>query len=237
MSTDSRWLSANAEWQAPKSQRFGRNGSSQNHQAKVETLMKHKDSSSVNSSKIWTRKVRVESDDASILELRKEAVDQKQRNSEVMIGSLSIPVKDCSTDQQGNCRVEARDEFGSTEPAMPKKCNIVGKPAKHNAFQIGSDRAAAKLWRPVRHEVGRQDPEEGVMSLQFDDPTSLNENPLQSCPMDSSGSSKSCQLPDGSAHQDWGFLVSTAKAFLAQRWKKAIAGDHVTLVLFPDTEF
>ncbi|KAK4718440.1 hypothetical protein R3W88_016778 [Solanum pinnatisectum] len=236
VSANSRRLSANAEWQAPKSLRFGRNGSNQNHQAKVEPLQKHKDSvSPVNNRKIWTRKVSVESDDASILEVQKEAIDQKQRNSEVMIGSLSISVKDWSTGRQGNCPVEAG--AGSTEPAMPKKCNIVEKPAKHNAFQIGSNRAAAKLYRPVRHEVGRQDPEEGVMSLKFDDRTSLNENPLQSCSMDSSGTHKNCQVPDGNAHQGWGFSISAAKAFLAQRWKEAIAGDHVMLVRCPDTEF
>ncbi|KAH0667956.1 hypothetical protein KY285_029162 [Solanum tuberosum] len=236
VSAYSRRLSANAEWQAPKSQRFGRNGSNQNHQAKVEPLQKHKDSvSPVNSRKIWTRKVSVESDDASILEVQKEAIDQKQRNSEVMIGSLSISVKDWSTGRQGNCPVEAG--AGSTEPAMPKKCNIVEKPAKHNAFQIGSNRVAAKLYMPVRHEVGRQDPEEGVISLKFDDRTSLHENPLQSCPMDSSVTHKNCQVPDGNAHQGWGFSISVAKAFLAQRWKEAITGDHVMLVRCPDTEF
>ncbi|MCE5165982.1 hypothetical protein HAX54_013698 [Datura stramonium] len=237
VSANSRWLSANAEWQAPKSQRFGENGNNQNHQAKVEPLQKHKDSGTpVNSSKLWTRKVSVESSDASILEVQKEAIDQKQRNSEVMIGSISIPVKDCSTDQQGNCPAEARDDFGRTELAMPKKCNILEKPAKHSAFQIWSNRAAAK-WRPVRHEVGRQDPVEGVMSLKFDDRTSLNENPLQSYPLDRSGSLKNCQVPDGNAHQGLGFSSSVAKAFLAQRWREAIAGDHVTLVFSPDTEF
>ncbi|XP_049369446.1 uncharacterized protein LOC125834335 isoform X1 [Solanum verrucosum] len=233
---NSRRLSANAEWQALKSQRFGRNGSNQNHQEKVEPLQKHKDSvSPVNSKKIWTRKVSVESDDASILEVQKEAIDQKQRNSEVMIGSLSISVKDWSTGRQGNCPVEAG--AGSTEPAMPKKCNIVEKPAKHNAFQIGSNRIAAKLYMPVSHEVGRQDPEEGVISLKFDDRTSLHENPLQSCPMDSSGTHKNCQVPDGNAHQGWRFSISVAKAFLAQRWKEAITGDHVMLVRCPNTEF
>ncbi|KAM3233878.1 putative protein isoform X1 [Capsicum annuum] len=234
VSANNRRLSANAEWQAPKSQRFGQNGNNQNHQAKVEPLQKHKDSGTpVNSSKIWTRKVRVGSDDASILEVRKEAIDQKQRNSEVMIGSISIPVKDCSTDQQGNCPAEARDDFGITEHAMPRKCNIVEKLAKRNAFQIGASRAAAKLWRPVRHEVGRQDPEEGVMSLKFDDWTS---SPLQSFALGSSGSRKNCQVPDGNAHQDLGCSSIAAKTFLSQRWREAIAGDHVTLVISPDTE-
>ncbi|KAM3376031.1 putative protein isoform X1 [Capsicum galapagoense] len=234
VSANNRRLSANPEWQAPKSQRFGQNGNNQNHQAKVEPLQKHKDSGTpVNSSKIWTRKVRVGSDDASILEVRKEAIDQKQRNSEVMIGSVSIPVKDCSTDQQGNCPAEARDDFGITEHAMPRKCNIVEKLAKRNAFQIGASRAAAKLWRPVRHEVGRQDPEEGVMSLKFDDWTS---SPLQSFPLGSSGSRKNCQVPDGNAHQDLGCSSIAAKTFLSQRWREAIAGDPVTLVISPDTE-
>nr|XP_019070094.1 uncharacterized protein LOC109118724 [Solanum lycopersicum] len=236
VSANSRRLSANAEWQAPKSQRFGRNGSNQNHQAKVEPLQKHKDSvSPVNSRKIWTRKVSVESDGASILQVQKEAIDQKQRNAEVMIGSLPIPVKDWSTGRQGNCPVEAG--AGRTETAMPKNCNIVEKPAKHNALQIGSNRVPAKLYRPVRHEVGRPDPEEGAMSLKFDDRTSLNENPLQSCPMDNSGTRKNCQVPDGNVHQGWEFPISAAKAFLAQRWKEAMAGDHIMLVRCPDTKF
>ncbi|TMW95501.1 hypothetical protein EJD97_008739 [Solanum chilense] len=235
VSANSRWLSVNAEWQAPKSQRFGRNGSNQNHQAKVEPLQEHKDSvSHVNSRKIWTRKVSVESDDASVLEVQKEAIDQKQRNAEVIIGSLPIPVKDWSTGRQGNCPVEAGAV--RTETAMPKNSNIVEKPAKHNALQIGSNRVAAKLYRPVRHEVGRPDPEEGAMSLKFDDRTSLNENPLHSCPMDSSGTRKNCQVPDGNVHQGWGFSISAAKAFLAQRWKEAIAGDHVMLVHCPDAQ-
>ncbi|XP_060211760.1 uncharacterized protein LOC132639318 isoform X2 [Lycium barbarum] len=233
VSVNIRRHSANAEWQTPKSQRSGQNSNNQNHQAKVVPLQKHKDSGTpVNSSKI-TRKVRVESDDASILEVQKEGIGQKHRNSEVMIGSISIPVKDCSTIQQGNCPAEARDDFGCTEPAMPKKCNIVQKPAKHNALRIGSNRAVAKLWRPVRREVGTQYPEEGVMSSKFDDRTSkgqlgalssryddrtsLNENPLH------------CQVPDGNANQVLGFsdIVEKAKVFLAQRWREAIAGDHV----------
>ncbi|KAJ8547603.1 hypothetical protein K7X08_011189 [Anisodus acutangulus] len=141
-----------------------------------------------------------------------------------MIGSISIPVKDCSTDQQGNCPTEARDDFGSTEPAMPKKFNIVEKQVKHNALQIGSNRAAAKLWRPVRHEVGRQDPEEGIMSSKFDDWTSLNENALLSCPVDSSDSRNNCQVPDGNADQGLGFSSAAAKAFLAQRWRRPSLG-------------
>ncbi|XP_033517730.1 uncharacterized protein LOC107832086 isoform X2 [Nicotiana tabacum] len=234
VSANSRRRFANSQLQAPKSQRFGRNGgfhNNQNHQAlKAEPIQKHKDSGTpVNSCMIWTRKVRVESDDTSILEVQKEDIDQKQRNSEVIIGSISVPVKDCSTQQQG------RDDFGSTE--LRKKCNAVEKPAKHDALQIGSNRAAAKLWRPVRHTVGRQDPEEeGVMSSKFDDGTSLNENSLQSCPVDSSGSRKNCQVPDGNAHQGLGYSSIAAKAFLAQRWREAIAGDHVRLVLSPDTE-
>lgn len=214
VSANSRRRFANSQLQAPKSQRFGRNGgfhNNQNHQAlKAEPIQKHKDSGTpVNSSMIWTRKVRVESDDTSILEVQKEDIDQKQRNSEVIIGSISVPVKDCSTQQQG------RDDFGSTE--LRKKCNAVEKPAKHDALQIGSNRAAAKLWRPVRHTVGRQDPEEeGVMSSKFDDGTSLNENSLQSCPVDSSGSRKNCQVPDGNAHQGLGYSSIAAKAFLAQ---------------------
>ncbi|CAN4087729.1 unnamed protein product [Withania somnifera] len=234
------------QWQVPKSQRTGRNGfhNNQNHQVeKLEPLQKHgvvKDRGTpVNSCKIWTRKIRVLDGECFRPEPQKEAIDQNQGNCEVMIGSISVPMKTCSTHGQGNCPVVERENFDITEPDMPKKCNLVVKPAKQDALQGGSSGAAVKLWRPVSRNGGGQHPEEALITGKLDNPALSTENSLPLCSMDNSiGKSKNrtCQISDGSVHHSVEFCSISAKAFLSRRWKEAITGDHVTLVLSSDTE-
>lgn len=234
------------QWQVAKSQRMGRNGfhNNQNHQVqKVEPVHKHgvfKDRGApVNNSKIWTRKIRVLNGERLRPEPQKEAIDQNQSNCEVMIGSISVPMKDCSTHGQGNCPAVEKENFDSTGPDMPKKCNLVVKPAKQDALQGGSNGEAVKLWRPVSRNGSGQHPEEAVITGKLDNPALSTENSLHSCSMDNPiGKSKNYerQVSDGSVHQGVGFCSISAKAFLSRRWKEAIAGDHVTLVLSNDTE-
>lgn len=245
VSAQSRRHFPHTQWQVPKSQRMGRNGShnNQNHQVqKLEPVQKHgvfKDRGTpVNSSKIWTKKIRVLNGERFRPEPQKEAIDQNQSNCEVMIGSISVPMKNCSTPGLGNCPAVERDYFDSTEPAMTKKCNLAVKPAKQDALQGGSNGAAVKLWRPVSRHGSGQHPEEAVISEKLDNQISSTENCLQSCSMDNPiGKSKNYTYQvDGNVHQGLGFCSTSAKAFLSQRWKEAISGDHVTLVLSNDTE-
>ncbi|OIT06191.1 hypothetical protein A4A49_03349 [Nicotiana attenuata] len=247
VSANSRRHFPHTQWQVAKSQRTGRNGfrNSQNHEVQnLEPVQKHgviKDRGApVNGSKIWTRKIRVQNGERLRLDPQKEAVDQNQSNCEVMIGSISVPMKNCSTHGQGNCPAVERDNFESTEPAMLQKLNHVQKPAKHDVLQGGSNGAAVKLWRPVsRHGSGGQDPGEDVISVKLDNRTSSTENNLRLCSRDNpTGKSKNytCQVSDGNVLQGLGFCSVSAKAFLSQRWKEAISGDHVRLVLSDDTE-
>lgn len=186
------------------------------------------------------KKIRVLNGERFRPEPQKEAINQNQSNCEVMIGSISVPMKNCSTPGLGNCPAVERDNFDShAEPAMTKKCNLAVKPAKQDALQGGSNGAAGKLWRPVSRHGSGQHPEEAVMSGKLDSQISSAENCLRSCSMDNpTGKSKNytCQVSDVNAHQGLGFCSTSAKAFLSQRWKEAIAGDHVTLVLSNDTE-
>lgn len=246
VSAHSRRHFPHTQWQVPKSQRMGRNGfhNNQNHQVqKLEPVQKHgvfKDRGApVNSSKIWTRKIRVLNGEHFTPEPQKEAIDQNRSNCEVMIGSISVPVKNCSTHGQGNCPAIERENFDSTEPAMPKKCNVVVKPAKQDALQGGSNGAAVKLWRPVSRHGSGQHPEEAVITGKLDNQTSSTENSLRLCSMDNpicKNKNCTCQVSDGNVHQGLGFCSISAKAFLSLRWKEAISGDHVTLVLSNGTE-
>lgn len=227
VSAQSRRHFPHTQWQVPKSQRMGRNGShnNQNHQVqKIEPVQKHgvfKDRGApVNSSKIWTKKIRVLNGERFRPEPQKEAINQNQSNCEVMIGSISVPMKNCSTPGLGNCPAVERDNFDShAEPAMTKKCNLAVKPAKQDALQGGSNGAAGKLWRPVSRHGSGQHPEEAVMSGKLDSQISSAENCLRSCSMDNpTGKSKNytCQVSDVNAHQGLGFCSTSAKAFLSQ---------------------
>ncbi|XP_070027134.1 uncharacterized protein [Nicotiana sylvestris] len=247
VSANSRRHFPHTQWQVAKSQRTGRNGfrNNQNHEVQnLEPIQKHgviKDRGApVNGSKIWTRKIRVQNGERLRLDPQKEAIDQNQRNCEVMIGSISVSMKNCSTHGQGNCPAVERDNFESIEPAMLQKLNHVQKPAKHDVLQGGSNGAAVKLWRPVsRHGSGRQDPGEDVISVKLDNRTSSTENNLRLCSRDNpTGKTKNytCQVSDGNVLQGLGFCSVSAKAFLSQRWKEAISGDHVRLVLSDDIE-
>lgn len=227
-------------WQVPKSQRMGRNGShnNQNHQVqKLDPVQKHgvfKDRGTpVNGSKIWTKKIRVLNGEPFRPEPQKEAIDQNQSNCEVMIGSISVPMKNCSTPGPGNGPAAERDNFDSTEPAMPQKCNLIVKPAKQDALQGGLNGAAVKLWRPVSRHGSGQHPEEAAITGKLDNQASSTENCLRSCSMDNPiGKSKNytCQVSDGNVHQGLGFCSISAKAFLSQSMSLAVI--HASLSFY-----
>ncbi|CAK9185045.1 unnamed protein product [Ilex paraguariensis] len=246
-----------SRWQLPKSQHGGRNGfhGSQNLQGlKLEPTQKHglprgPRAALVNGSKVWTRKA--EKDGESLrTRLHEEAMNQTDQNKcdVMMIGSISIPVRNCTSQQQGNSLAETEDDC-STEHTVPKKNNFQEKILKSDSVHCGTNRSAVKLWRPVsRHETSgplavqssNREAEEGLISEKGDDGTVSNDSCVQSCAVDIYDSERenSSRPPlEENAHPE-GLLFSSsaAKAFLAQRWKEAISADHVKLVLCPEPE-
>lgn len=235
-------------WQLPKSQRFGRNGfySTQNPQVlKLENMQKHASPGDpraapiVSGNKVWTRKPKMETEEKSKSIVLTEDVAQadQHENSEVMIGSISVTLGNCTAQQLGDDLIEA-PEHCSTEHA-------VSKPIKTDSVQGGSQ-STVKLWRPVsRHEArgpmpvqnGSADSKEDVITGgKGNDRMVPSETCLRSSASGENGADS--HLPvDRSAHPE-GLMFSSnaAKAFLAQRWKEAITADHVKLVLSPESE-
>lgn len=123
-------------WQAPKPQRNGRYAfhSSLNNQT-FKPEPKHKPSPPVkersihNNSKVWTKKLKnnINLKQPSSLGVPNQ---MEQNNSEVIIGSIPITLKN-----------EAQDAC-TTENALPKKKNASEK-------LVGTNRVTSKLWRPV----------------------------------------------------------------------------------------
>ncbi|KAG5558609.1 hypothetical protein RHGRI_008529 [Rhododendron griersonianum] len=234
-----------SKWQMPKSQRFGRNGfySTQNPQVlKLEHMQKHatpgdpRAAPIVSGNKVWTRKPKTENEGKnlkSILLTEDVAQTDQHKNSEVMIGSISVTLGNCTAQQQGDDLIEAQE-------------HAISKPTKTDSVQ-GGTQSTVKLWRPVsRHEArGPMPAQNGFAESKEDviaggkcnnDRMVPSETCLRSCASGENGAD-SHPLVDGSAHSEGSlFSSNAAKAFLAQRWKEAIAADHVKLVLSAESE-
>ncbi|XVF12521.1 hypothetical protein REPUB_Repub08aG0125600 [Reevesia pubescens] len=248
-----------ARWQTPpKSQRGVLNGlhASQNsHAFKFGGMNKHgknreRLAAIGNSNKMWSRKPRAINDGVS-LEIRaeKQAANQLDRNKnhEVLIGSISVTLGNCSH-HEGNNLAEGRDSC-IAECQIPKKNNVQEKFSKLDPVQGVANRSTNKFWRPVsRHESksslpvqnGVRESEAEVIAEKDGVQTSSNESCLRSSAAD--GSDGVVNLNLSSTHEEsvqpgnFQFDSHAAKAFLAHRWKEAIAGEHVTLVLSANLE-
>lgn len=241
-----------SRWQVPKSQRGGRNGfhANQNPQVlKTEPVQKHgapreaRSAQVINGNKIWTRKPKSENDGENLKSrLQKEAVNQADQNCEVMIGSISVTLGSCTAQQPS-------DSLG--EHAMSKYSGDE-KTVKSDSVQGVSNRSVVKLWRPVsRHETRGPMPvqsdggesREDIIIRKGNYQTVSSESCLRSCALDGNGNENESE--DNNSHplmeesvqpEDCPFSSHAAKAFLAYRWKEAIAADHVKLVLAPESE-
>lgn len=223
-------------WQVPKSQRVGRNGfyGNQNLQVlKLETGQKHvtaKDrGTSVSSSKVWTRKFKVENDEEGLRPKLEEAVNQTDENKcELIIGSISVPVRNCTTQKKQISSEEAQNSC-NTEPNKHKKSTAFEEPANSDDLHGSVNRTFSELLMPVsRHETKgtspiqrpNHDSEEGVMLEKPEDRTACDGSCLQSSASDHEHSkSRECStsVSEGTTlPQGLQFSSVAAKAFLAQ---------------------
>lgn len=192
-----------------------------------------------NTNKIWSRKPKPEAYGevlkTRILEETENRPDQI-KNHEVLIGSICVALGDCS--HEGNDLARAHED-SLAENEVPKKVDLQEKSIKPVSLQSGTNRTTTKLWRPIiRHGSKR------VMPVQNDniehevDVNAEKDNdqlPNEPCLRSYSVSDNNGDTKDSVKHQAERVCaescVHAAKAFLAKRWKEAIAADHVKLVL------
>ncbi|XP_047938507.1 uncharacterized protein LOC125186202 isoform X2 [Salvia hispanica] len=211
--------------QALKSQRGSRYGANSNLNLRTlnpELIQKFgpsKDRSLHNGNKVWTKKLKTNNDDGE------------------------NPRPPSLQDQQASHPNERQDTCG-TEQAVLKKKTASEKPAKSNSLQSGTNRVATRLWRPVSRgesknvpPVGRSngDPEDNATLSKVHEDTSSSERSGQSQSLDSDGCHNGKQSHVVSVENAQPglvpFSIEAAKEFFARRWKDAISGDHVKLVL------
>ncbi|KAK3037182.1 hypothetical protein RJ639_030075 [Escallonia herrerae] len=241
-------------WQVQYLQKDGKNGfhAIQNlHILKPEPAQKHNPSrdraAPVNGTKVWTKKHKVENGGEHVRnssKLQKEAMNQTdQMDCELMFGSFTVNVS-CTAQHQVTGQAEAPENC-SLEHAMLEKNNE--KLMKPDSSQSVTRRFSVKYWKPVRGKETRVElPIEGGNQERENDVTygigdaGPSQSGLQPCQMDGNDDESRNSSSSASADnlQPEGLLFSShaAKAFLAQRWKEAISGDHVKLVLSPEPE-
>lgn len=143
-----------ARWQGlPKSQWAKANGShaGQNSQmSKLGVIQKHgtnrdqRAAPIVNGSKVWSRKPKPETNGV-VLKARLQKEPDKCKNHEVLIGSVSVCLGNCSH-SEGNLVAPQRDSLVDN---LAKQNTAQEKPVKHDSSQGSNGRLTVKLWRPV----------------------------------------------------------------------------------------
>ncbi|CAK8573482.1 unnamed protein product [Lathyrus sativus] len=229
----------------PKSQRTIANGlyASQNSQKskfgvipKYGTNREQRAAPIVNGGKVWSRKPKPETD-AVIMKARLHKEPDKIKNHEVLIGSVSVTLANCSQ-SEGNFVTSQADSIVEN---LADQNIAQEKPIKPDSFQGGNNRPRAKLWRPVSlHGTKNPLPLRSV-ETDVDGKVDQNlsvQNSLRSCNIDGGdiSSGNKFSVGDKADIENVQFSSHAAKAFLAKRWKEAISLPHMELVISPDSD-
>ncbi|KAJ6688791.1 C2H2-LIKE ZINC FINGER PROTEIN [Salix koriyanagi] len=234
-----------ARWHAPsRSQRDNlSNGfhASKNSQApKPGAMEKHgikrdfKPGPMVNGNKKWSRKPKPGNNGESFkARVQKEIITEIEhdKKGEVLIGSISVTLRNCSHDESNN--LDGAQDDCLVEHEISKKKNVQEKHNGPDSVQCSMNRSTVKLWRPVSRNGMKGQPD-GI-DCKFEDQILLNDSSLISCTMDARFGVMENGFAPSDLHRG-GLQLSSheAKAFLTERWKQAIAAEHVKLALSPD---
>ncbi|CAN6210125.1 unnamed protein product [Urochloa humidicola] len=172
--------------------------------------------SSPNRSKTWARNRKVQAEIENwcpkhVLDVGDERNTAPSKNSHVLIGSISVAIEDGS---------EHLKDFRSKNDPVPPSSKTV----KH---------ASVKVMRPVTHKENKN---EGIPNSD-DNSAAAEENHSCFSGMTNERTYSTCRsadLAEGEHFRLTMFSSKEATAFLSQRWKEAIAADHVKLVLCHD---
>lgn len=196
-----------ARWQVPNSLKSRRNNFHADRSLKWEHAHKQREQrAAVGGGKVWTRKPKSEYGSGEIVKMRvqNDAINQTdQNNSQLMIGSISVTVRNCSGEQH---KVNSLAE-------VQENCNTCQLAESTSREVLGSNTSSVK----------EADQTQSTMSNH--DPCELNVNESKST------NDSHSPMKDGEKQEGRPFCVHEAKAFLAQRWKEAASGEHVKLVL------
>ncbi|XP_050385416.1 uncharacterized protein LOC126801956 [Argentina anserina] len=230
-----------ARWQVlPKSQRGVANGVHAGQSSQTLNLPSipnhgnYRDSRAVSSSnKVWSRKPKPQNGGGSLKAgVQKDATEPDEiKNNEVLIGSISVNLRNSC--QESNNLAGACDDC-LLEQQVPKN-NLQDKTNKPDSVQTSTNRSTLKLWRPVSRN-GTKGPPLPVHNSCRESETDVVAEKTNGRTMGNGKYPNDVSGNGSTLAGSMGFSARAAKDFLAQRWKEAIAGDHVELVLSQGSE-
>lgn len=208
----SQWAVANGLHPNHNSQ-FTKSGATQKH----ESHLRQKAASMLNGNKVWSRKSK-----QNIIGVHSKAKLEKEsdegKNHEVLIGSISITLGNCSQSEDNLVSYGEDYLVGNST----KHSNAKEKPVKPDSVQISNNPSiakAVKLWRPVTHH-GTKDalphvnvgPEANAIDEEKDYQNLSNQNSSRLCDLGKSDSNLEGNVGPRNLH----FSSEAAKAFLEE---------------------
>ncbi|XP_057762235.1 uncharacterized protein LOC130982297 [Arachis stenosperma] len=210
--------------------------------SKIEVIQKygthrdHRVATVANGSRVWSPKSKP-GIDRMVPEARVEKEPDLDKDHEVLIGSISITLGNCSQSERNavasraDCNVDNLANQNSSQ----------NKPLNPDFVQNGNN-MATKLWRPVsRHETKNplpvQSGETEVNTIHENGDCQNQSDPscLRSCSTDGSDVGFEINVSNIEGIMDPGSLQllssHAAKIFLEQRWKEAMSSNHLLLIV------
>ena len=225
-------------WHAPsRSQRNSLSNvfhASQNSQApKPGAMEKHgiqrdfKPGPMVNGNRKWSQKPKPEYYGECLkARVKKEVITEPEheKKGEVLIGSISVTLGNCSHDESNN--LDGAQDDCLVEHEISKKKNVQEKHNRPDSVQCGMNRPTVKLWRPVSRngtkglilvENGNRKCQPDGIDGKVEDQILFNNSSLRSCAMDDSFGGMENGSPLGDLNRGGlQFSSHEAKAFLAE---------------------
>jgi len=206
----------------PKSQRTIVNGlhASQNSQkCKSGVIPKYGNGTNRDSGKVWSRKPKPEIDSV-ILKPKLHKEPDEVKTHEVLIGSVSVTLINCSQSENNIVQSQANSFIEN----LANQNVAQEKPVKPDSFHGGSNQLGVTLWRPVsQHETKNPPPLQSVETEVDvvhgnDDQNLLVQSNLRLCDIDGGKMGHGNKSHVGPKADSEGFRLSSdaAKAFLAQ---------------------
>ncbi|KAI4330882.1 hypothetical protein MLD38_029125 [Melastoma candidum] len=199
--------------------------------------------SNINSKKVWSRKSKPDKESEDLNSRVHEAFPEADQGKkcEVLIGSIAValgggnalPINTTATPRNNDLpELQVLRDDGSAKASRPSTAQ--------------SNHSRGKLWRLVsRNGVKDTDPDAASDSVSHVVSPSengewqglSNEDHIRLSPTSCSGDAiePTSGYTESEILKNSEFSSHSAKAFLTQRWKEAIAAEHVELVLLPES--
>ncbi|XP_021765091.1 uncharacterized protein LOC110729635 [Chenopodium quinoa] len=232
-----RRYTVNSRWQVQKLQRTpnGFHTSHNNQAPKLGPTQKHASSRDSRSAatigiKVWTPKPKLDTDEEGCkhrLQIEAPNPPGQDKKHEVLIGSISVTLGNCNNPQHDEDLVRNL-ESSALEVSTPNVNGINEKPMKNEAIQGTAIRS---------HKGGQLPIQNGGSACELGSiPCNDCNEVQQTCEAETYSNCREDNYAsvEGGLERGSRFSSHVAEAFLAKRWKEAIASNHVKLVLLPE---